>query len=177
MMRIVTLCTGNVARSVMLGFMLTTLDESRNERWQVRSAGTHVTEGSAISGRTRDALLTIEELRHHRFGSHRSHQLDGADTAWADVILAAEVSNVNYVGRSFPAGAHKTVQLAQFVRWASRDADLGEQLRAVNEHSPSADFDVADPAGGDQAQYDLCARQLWDLAQAFADVAGDGRSS
>jgi hypothetical protein len=35
-------------------------------------------------------------------------------------------------------------------------------------------FDVADPAGGDQATYDACALQLWDLSQVFALLVGDG---
>jgi hypothetical protein len=32
---------------------------------------------------------------------------------------------------------------------------------------------VADPAGGDQATYDACARQLWELARAFATIVSD----
>ena len=66
-LRIVTLCTGNVARSVMLGYMLTTLAYTNEADWKLRSAGTHVIEGSAMSSRTRDALWSIDELGdHHR---------------------------------------------------------------------------------------------------------------
>src|ERR1039458_8278867 len=94
-LNIVTLCTGNVARSVMLGYMLTTIAHSSGEAWHVRTAGTHVTEGSAMSARTRDALVKIEELGDHRYGAHRSHQLSEADAEWADVIICAELDNVN----------------------------------------------------------------------------------
>ncbi len=60
--KILTLCTGNAARSVMLGYMLVTLGE-RAASWSVRTAGTLVSEGHAMSARTRDALLDIPELR------------------------------------------------------------------------------------------------------------------
>jgi protein-tyrosine-phosphatase len=167
-LNVVTLCTGNVARSVMLGYMLTTIAEATGEAWHIRTCGTHVTEGSAMSSRTRDALLKIDDLGDHRYGSHRSHQLTQADCEWADVILAAEVDNVNYVRANFPLLAYRAVQLAQFVRFAPLGGDLHAQLRVVSTHDPSMDFDVADPAGGDQTTYDACARQLWELAHAFA---------
>jgi protein-tyrosine-phosphatase len=155
-LNIVTLCTGNVARSVMLGYMLTTIAESTGEEWVIRTAGTHATEGAGMSARTRDALLKIDELGDHRYGAHRSHQMTGADAEWADVILCAESDNANYVRTTYATNADKAVQLALFVRFATLD-----------------EFNVADPAGGDQATYDECARHLWELAQAFALLVGD----
>lgn len=152
----------------MLGYMLTTIAEATGEEWHVRTAGTHVTEGAAMSSRTRDALRKIDELGDHRYGAHRSHQLNAADVEWAQVILAAEADNVHFVQGNFAANADKAVQLAQFVRFAPLDGNFDAQLRATRSHEPSPEFDVQDPAGGDQATYDACARQLWDLAQAFA---------
>jgi protein-tyrosine-phosphatase len=175
-LNIVTLCTGNVARSVMLGFMLTTIAESTGSEWRIRSAGTHVTEGAAMSARTRDALLKIDELGDHRYGAHRSHQLTDVDAAWADVILCAEVDNVSFVRARHASEANKAVQLAQFVRFAPLDGDLVSRLRVTNTHEAAEEFNVADPAGGDQVTYDDCARQLWDLAQAFALIVGDDRA-
>lgn len=172
-LNIVTLCTGNVARSVMLGYMLTTIAESTGSTWHIRSAGTHVTEGSAMSARTRDALLKIEGLGDHRYGAHRSHQLDEADVEWAQVILTAESGHVNFVRASFPSHAAKAVALAHFVRYAPLDGDVDTKLGVVQSHELSQDLDVNDPAGGDQAVYDACARQLWDLAQAFSHIVGD----
>jgi protein-tyrosine-phosphatase len=173
---IVTLCTGNVARSVMLGYMFTTIAESTGAAWAIRTAGTHVGEGSAMSARTRDALLRIDELGDHRYGAHRSHQLTAADTEWADVILAAEVNNVIFVRANFATNAEKAVQLAQFVRLAPLNDDLGAQLRALSAYEPSPAFNVEDPAGGDQSTYDACARQLWDFARAFATLVGAERA-
>ena len=167
-MNIVTLCTGNVARSVMLGYMLTTIADATGEDWTIRTAGTHATEGSGMSARTRDALLKIDELAGHRYGAHRSHQLTDADATWADVILCAELDNVNYVRAHHAASAERAVQLAEFVRFASLDGDFDAQLRASRSHEPSDEYNVTDPAGGDQADYDECARHLWELAQAFS---------
>jgi protein-tyrosine-phosphatase len=167
-LNVVTLCTGNVARSVMLGYMLTTIAEASGQDWKVRTAGTHVTEGSAMSGRTRDALLGIGELGEHHYGAHRSHQLDATDAAWADVILATEAGHVDFVRQNFAAHAAKAVQLHQFVRYAPLDAAFEDQLAQVSSMEPAPRFDVADPAGGDQVTYDACAHELWELAQAFA---------
>jgi protein-tyrosine-phosphatase len=172
-LRIVTLCTGNVARSVMLGFMLTTLSQANEQGWQVRSAGTHVIEGSAMSGRTRDALLSIEELGEHQFAGHRSHQLNEDDVEWANVILASEADHVLFVQRHFSAHATEAVQLQQFVRYAPLDIPFAEQLAAVVARGPDATFDVEDPAGGDVAKYVACANELWELSQAFATIVGD----
>ena len=171
-MNVVTLCTGNVARSVMLGYMLTTLAEATGEDWHVRTAGTHVIEGSAMSGRTRDALRRIDELRGHHFSAHRSHQLTDADVDWADVILASEADHVNFVRANFPDGADRAVQLHQFVRRAPLEGSFDVKLVAVIALGPSTSFDVTDPAGGDQAVYDECARQLWQMAEVFATLVG-----
>jgi len=174
-LNIVTLCTGNVARSVMLGYMLTTIAHASDHTWHIRTAGTHVTEGSAMSARTRDALVKIEDLGDHRYGAHRSHQLSDADAEWADVILCAEANNVNYVRANLALHSRKAVQLAQFVRFAPLDGEVRAQCLVVSKHDPSEEFNVPDPAGGDQATYDACARQLWELAQAFALIVDDER--
>jgi protein-tyrosine-phosphatase len=157
----------------MLGFMLTTIAETSGRAWRIRTAGTHVTEGSAMSGRTRDALLKIDDLGDHRYGAHRSHQLDAADTEWADVMLAAELDNVTFVRSNFSSDADKAVQIAQFVRVAPHQKSLHTQLLAMSSHEPLAEFNVADPAGGEQSIYDECARQLWDLARAFSLIVVD----
>ena len=167
-LKIVTLCTGNVARSVMLGYMLTTLAQREGLDWHLRGAGTHVAEGSGVSGRTRDALVALGELGEQRYGLHRSHQLRLDDVEWADVLLCAEADHVHYVRRHFSVAADKTVQLAQFVARAPVGAARRQQLALVASLEPDSRLDVTDPAGGDQAVYDACAHQLWSLAGEFA---------
>ena len=171
-MNVLTLCTGNVARSVMLGYMLTTLAEVNGEDWHVRSAGTHVIEGSAMSGRTRAALMAIDELGEHHFNAHRSHQLDADDVAWANVILTSEADHVRYVCATFPDACNKAVQLGLFARSAPLDGSFEHQLRTVSTRDPVAEYDVTDPAGGEQGDYDRCAEELWELAQVFATLVG-----
>jgi len=172
-LRVVTLCSGNVARSVMLGYMLTTLSEDNGSNWRLRSAGTHVIEGSAMSSRTRNALRSIDELGDHHYGAHRSHQLDEEDVEWASVILATEADHVRFVRRLFAAHATKAVSLRQFVRYANLDVPFAEQLATVAAMEPDASFDVVDPAGGDDSTYVACANELWELAHAFVTVVGD----
>ncbi|HEY5112206.1 MAG TPA: hypothetical protein VII67_07770 [Acidimicrobiales bacterium] len=175
-MKIVTLCTGNVARSVMLGYMLTTLSEVNGLDWKIRTAGTHVIEGSAMSSRTKDALISLRDVGEHQYGAHRSHQLNDDDVAWADVIVTSEANHVNFVRANHPGGSEKTVLLAQFLREAPLDVSPSEQIRRVALLAPSGLFDVDDPAGGDQATYDECAAKLWAMAQAFATVVADEES-
>jgi protein-tyrosine-phosphatase len=170
--RILTVCTGNVARSAMLGFMLTSIAEDRGLDWKVRTAGTHVIEGSTMSSRTRDALLSIPELGQHQFSAHRSHQLTADDLAWADVALAAEAANVLAARRLVPEGAARVVQIGQFVHHAPPGDALAHQLSVVSGLSPDVRHDVADPAGGDQDEYDAVAASLWRLAQEFESLAG-----
>ena len=172
-LKIVTLCTGNVARSVMLGYMLTTISEANGFAWQVRSAGTHVIEGSAMSGRTREALTRIDELGAHHYGAHRSHQLSSDDVTWAEVILTSEADQVRFVQRNFPGHGHKAVQLAQFVRLAPLEGPFASQLEVVAHVAPSFEMDIADPAGGDQSTYDACASLLWELSQVFATLVAE----
>ena len=172
-MKILTLCTGNVARSVMLAYMLSDLAESNGLDWRVRSAGTHVTEGVAMSARTRDALLSIPELGEHRYGQHRSHQLTAEDCEWSDLILAAEYEHAAFVRRHF--GGVACAQLGQFATHAPLGQGLDVQLASLRELAPDESLDVKDPAGGTQADYDECARQLWRYALAFTDlVSGAG---
>jgi protein-tyrosine-phosphatase len=175
-LKLVTLCTGNVARSVMLGFMFESIAEASGLDWRVRTAGTHVIEGSAMSSRTRDALLTLDDLGDHHYSAHRSHQLTSDDVAWADAIITSEANHVNFVRANFPEATMKTAMLHQFVREAPLDLDFREQLRVVASQKPLPAFDVEDPARGDQATYDKCAATLWDLAQVFSTIVNGGEN-
>ena len=128
-----------------------------------------------MSSRTRAALMRVEGLGDHRYGAHRSHQLIAADAEWAHVILTAEADNVNFVRTNFAQYGDKAVQLALFVRYAPIEGNFDDKLRVAKDRDPSKEFDVDDPAGGNQETYDACARRLWDLAQAFRHFVGETR--
>ena len=171
-LRVVTLCTGNASRSVMLGFMFEALAASEGLDLEVRTAGTHAAEGQGVSARTRDALEALEDLDVD-VTTHRSRVLTDDDVAWADVIFAAEGDHLRFVGVRHPEASVKTVQLAAFVREAPLDGDLADRVADVASRGPRDEFDVADPAGGNQATYDHCARELWALAQATMVLLGE----
>jgi protein-tyrosine-phosphatase len=169
-LKILALCTGNAARSVMLGYMLSTIAETNGANWVIRTAGTHVAEGAAMSSRTRDALLRIPELGDHSYGAHRGHQLSQDDVEWSDVILASEALHVLFVRLRYPHAAAKSVSFGQFIRSAPLDEPFVDQVSFVSSQVPDSAFDVDDPAGQDQLAYDECARSLWDMAQVFATL-------
>jgi protein-tyrosine-phosphatase len=154
----------------MLGYMLTTISDANGAGWAIRTAGTHVAGGTAMSSRTREALLRIPELGDHRYGGHRGHQLTRDDVEWADVILASEALHVLFVRLNYPEAAAKSVSFSQFIRSAPIDESLVDQISFVSSLDPDSAFDVDDPAGQDQFAYDECARTLWEMAQVFATL-------
>ncbi|HEU5302533.1 MAG TPA: hypothetical protein VFW06_09890 [Acidimicrobiia bacterium] len=158
MVRIVTLCTGNAARSVMSGAII----RARRADLEVVTAGTHVIEGMPMSWRTRDALAGLEIAA----DGHRSHQLREGDVAGADLVLAMAGEHVSYVRRVHPQAAPRTATLKRLVRdLGSGPAPLGERVGALGLEAAAIEGweDVDDPAGGDLPEFEACAREIDDL--------------
>jgi protein-tyrosine phosphatase len=154
--RLLTLCTGNAARSVMAGAMLSSAPV------RILTAGTHVVEGQPMSRRTRDALAEVG----FAVDGHRSHQLTDEDIGEADVILAMAGEHVAYVRRRHPEAAGKTVTIKRLCRDLSADPrPLVERVAALDlADLPIESWeDVEDPAGGEDEVYVSCAKELADL--------------
>ena len=108
---VVVLCHANVARSVAVAHLLRGATDEQGVAIELRSAGTHASEGQPASARTRAALeARLGEVS--LLGTHRSHLLDVDDVEWSDLLIAMEGSQVRFVRRLFPDATGRTATLA-----------------------------------------------------------------
>lgn len=171
--RIVTLCTGNAARSVMAGVLLEQLADHEGAAVEIVTAGTHVVEGQPMGLRTKQSLVALGEIDTSMLGRHRSHQLTDDDCSWADVIVAMEADHVAYVRTRHPHAADKTATIHRLVAEVPiTEAPFRERLAVLRLDSSdlAGDRDVLDPAGGDQEDYDRCAAEIFELCQVLVGL-------
>lgn len=165
---IVTLCTGNAARSVMAAFMLEHWGAEVGVPLDVVSAGTHVVEGQPMGMRTRAALASIPALADLKVSGHRSKQLSPEHLARADLVVAMEADHVRFVRRHHPEAAWRCATLRRLcLDLAPGEDQLDARVAALGLADIPLDptEDVADPAGGDVEVYVACASELWLLTE------------
>ncbi len=107
MPHVVTLCTGNAARSVIAGAVL-----ADAPGLLVSTRGTHVIEGMPMSWRTADAIKALGASS----AGHRSRQLTSIDLGDADLVLAMAGEHVEYVRKHHPDAAARTGTLRRLAR-------------------------------------------------------------
>lgn len=157
-LQLISLCTGNAARSVMFGALL----ESRRPDITVVTAGTHVIDGQPISRRTRAGLAAIGLDA----DTHRSRQLDPDDLASTTLVVAMAHEHVLWMRRNHPGAAERTGVIRLLATdLGSGPAPLEHRLAALDLASRATDpaIDVLDPAGGEAADYIRCAQELEEL--------------
>jgi protein-tyrosine phosphatase len=157
-LHVVTLCTGNAARSVMAGAIL----RERVPGLRVTTSGTHVIEGMPMSWRTRDAIASLGLP----VPEHRSRQATARELDTADLVVALAREHVAWMRRVHPAAAPRTATLKRLARdLAEGPAPLWERLAAMRLHEVQLEpwEDVHDPAGGDLDVFLACAREIADL--------------
>ena len=92
--------------------MATIIFRARDDRHSVSGSGTHALPGHPMSVRTRTAL--------ERLGladpTHRSAQFDETDVRRASLIVAMAPEHVQWVRRTHPDAADRTVTLKRVVQ-------------------------------------------------------------
>ena len=157
-LHVVTLCTGNAARSVMAGAFL----REHVPGLQVTTSGTHVIEGMPMSWRTRDAIESLGLP----VPNHRSRQATAQELDNADLVIALAREHVMWMRRVHPTAAPRTATLKRLVRDLPDDeGPLFERLARLRVHEVQLEpgEDVLDPAGGDLDVFLDCAREIADL--------------
>jgi protein-tyrosine phosphatase len=157
-LHVVTLCTGNAARSVMAGAVL----REHVQGLQVTTSGTHVIEGMPMSWRTRDAITSLGLP----VPEHRSRQATAQELDTADLVIALAREHVMWMRRVHPTAARRTATLKRLARDLPADnSPLFERLARMRVHEVGLEpwEDVVDPAGGDLDVFLDCAREIADL--------------
>jgi protein-tyrosine-phosphatase len=165
MPNLVTLCTGNAARSVMAGAILA----EHVPALVVSTRGTHVVEGMPMSWRTRDAIVAVGA----RADGHRSRQLSSADLATADLVLAMARDHVEYVRRRHPEAAARTGTLKRLARdLPTAPGALAERVASLHLSDVVLEpwEDVEDPAGGEPEVFHRCAVEIHELLSTLRPV-------
>lgn len=167
--RLVLLCHANVARSPSAELIARML-AGPSTRWQFSSAGTHASVGRHIDPTIGDALRS----RGIATWSHRAHQADDALLGSADVILAFESRQRDWVAQHYPARLRVTTTIRRAgAILGSADADEDPlAILAADAATFGAADDFNDPIGKGPTAASAAVRDVEDLLRVILPAIG-----
>jgi protein-tyrosine-phosphatase len=155
-LHVVSLCTGNAARSVMAGALL----HEHGVDLVVTTSGTHVIEGLPMSWRTADAIRSLGL----DVPQHRSRQATDAEMETADLVIAAAREHVRWMRRVHPHAAARTGTLKRLARdlAPANGTSFRDRVAALQLDEVELEVweDVIDPAGGDADDFVATANEI-----------------
>lgn len=161
--RVLFICTGNAARSVMAGAAL----GAKLPEVVVETAGTLAIDGMPMSIRTRAAMEGVGLTIPH----HRSKQVSIADLDRAALVVALAPEHVRWVRREHASAAARTATLKRLCRdLPDTSSPLSERVAALGLADVGLEDweEVVDPGGGDHEIFAACAREVVGLIDRLA---------
>jgi protein-tyrosine phosphatase len=148
MPKILFVCTANICRSPMAAGLFQALlaqrsGDSLEGEWQVESAGTWASRGLPAARGAAEAMAQ----RGIDLADHRSKPVAEEDLRNVDLVLTMTAGQREGIVVEFPFAANRVHLLTEM---------------------SGRSYDVPDPYGGSQAQYDACAEELEQLIEAGA---------
>jgi protein-tyrosine-phosphatase len=163
-LHVVSLCTGNAARSVMAGALLA----EHGVDLVVTTSGTHVIEGLPMSWRTADAIRALGL----EVPNHRSRQATDAEIETADLVIAAAREHVRWMRRVHPHAAARTGTLKRLARdlGPPDGAPFADRIAALDLADVELEpwEDVIDPAGGEAGVFVATAEEIAEQVHVLA---------
>lgn len=177
--RILFVCTGNTCRSPMAEGLCRMMAKREGLPLEVRSAGVTAHDGAPVSRHS-------EEILHKKGaaeGMGTSRYLRKDEIRWADLILTMTMFHKQQVIASHPEAVEKVYTLKEYTmddpfrlgvleERAALQSELElkkslgqpitneERERLVRLHLAAPDFDIADPFGGSQRDYEETAHEI-----------------